>query len=185
LTNNTGLPLPVGNITLVSSAFHESHDCQSILSPGEGCNFSVIYSPTQMVPEFTSLQIQSSALPDPIQVPVLGSGFDFNLSAQRPTRPLRSTNTSRPETSTVNVSVSGTEGTVVRLECAAANLQTKCLVSPSTVVLGKEESEVSLAVSQVQQRVRRLRPTNNGIPVGTVTVSATANGETKRSTYNF
>ncbi|WP_255462415.1 choice-of-anchor D domain-containing protein [Granulicella sp. WH15] len=146
LTNNGGVPLSVGNVT-VSGDFAVaagSNTCGSTLAAGAACTLGIVFTPTGAGLRGGVLTIADSAANSPQTLALTGAGVDFTLAANGPTS-MTLTGGGAGTFALLLSSPAGVPGSAT-FTCSGLPAYAKCMVTPSTVALGTTTT-VSVAVA--------------------------------------
>jgi hypothetical protein len=170
LTNNTAVPITIGNIS-ANGEFTVASNCPTVLNPGVSCQVSVVFSPMSAGLRTNSLVLTSSA--GMRTLPLTGNGIDFTLSLVRPARPMRSAangaTISSAQKAMFEVSANASNGldglepsdTHVNLECAAPR-RIQCSLEPSTIDLAQGPGSVLVTIRARPSGSLRLRSRGKG-----------------------
>ena len=145
LTNNGGVALSMNGMS-VSGDFAMvagGNGCGVTLAVGAACTVQIAFTPTAGGPRSGALTVNDSALNSPQMVSLAGVGVDFALTADGSTTQTISSGGSAVFPLLLS-SGAAIPGTAV-LQCMGAPVNTTCLVTPSSVVLGST-STVSVTV---------------------------------------
>jgi hypothetical protein len=139
LTNNDASAIGFGGVAIsggspdaANSDFASTTTCGASIAPNASCTITVILTASQAVNETANLAITVTSFPNPLLVPVSGTGKDYGFTlAASPT----ALTVTKGMSGTFNLTVSPVGGfnQAIALACAGAPANSTCTVSPTSV----------------------------------------------------
>ena len=158
LTNNGGLPLLIGSVSLTGDfqLAATGSTCSVALAPATACTVAVVFSPTASGLRDGALTIADNAPASQANtqaglqtVPLTGTAIDFALAADGPTS--LTVISGKPATFPLLLSTPANLSGIVTLACTGAPANSVCTISPNTLPLNNSAPTlvtVTLATGQ-------------------------------------
>lgn len=170
LKNVSPRAVALGALAIDLTEFAVASDCPATLAPGDSCPLTVRFHPVTTGMRSGTMTLVSTG--GKLSVPLLGTGFDVQLSLLRPARPRRGGQGSTAMRA--EILITGLADGPVQLACAG--MQFQCGFSPERVRLDGGSHIVTVMIEGRRARAARFQR----LPLpGCVTILATVGSATR------
>ncbi|MFZ0304708.1 MAG: choice-of-anchor D domain-containing protein [Terracidiphilus sp.] len=156
LTNSASSTISSISLAVAGPFSLVTNTCTGSLAPGAGCAAAVVFSPTVAGPVSGTLTVNSPSLASPIAVALIGTGFNFTVSAVATSS--QTVAAGQTASYTLAINPSGAQATF-SFACGTLPQYASCSFSPATETLNSGvEGNVTVNISTGEVSSSKVEP---------------------------